>query len=99
MASLQQDVFRLDVAVNHPPLKRILQRIGYFACNAQRVVDRQLFFTIQPVAQRFAFDKRHHIEHRAVHSAGVMQRENMRMLQGVGRLDLGQETLGADGHR
>ena len=51
MPSVQQDVLRLDVAVDHIVCVRVLQRIPDLARDAQRVVDRQLLLTREPVAQ------------------------------------------------
>ena len=48
---MQQDVLRLDVAVDHIVCVRVLQRIPDLARDAQRVVDRQLLLTREPVAQ------------------------------------------------
>ena len=99
MAALEQNVFRLDVAMHHTTLMRVLQRVCHFAGNAQRVVDGQLLFAIQPIAQRLAIHKRHDVEDGAVHLTRIMQRENVRMLQICRRLDLGQKPLGANRHR
>ena len=85
---LQQDVLRLQVAVNHAAFMRIGERAGYGGRHAHRLVHRQLLFAIQSRAQRFAFDKRHHVEQQPTRFAAVEQRQQIRMLQ-VGRdLDL-----------
>ena len=44
VAALQQDVLRLDVAMDHAVRVRVVERVGHFAGDAHRVVDRQLPF-------------------------------------------------------
>ncbi len=56
VAALQQDVLRLDVAVNDAVAVGVAQRVGYLTGDLQRVVDGELFLAVQPIAQRFAFD-------------------------------------------
>ncbi|MEO8621395.1 MAG: hypothetical protein ABI625_10040 [bacterium] len=55
MSRLQQDILRLDVAVDHAVCVRVCQRVGDLAC--------------ETVAQAFAVDERHYVEHRLVHRA------------------------------
>ena len=65
--AVQQDVLRLDVAMDHAVLVRVLQGIGYFAGDTQRVVDGELLLAREPVAQRFAFHVWHGVKDRAAH--------------------------------
>ena len=58
---VQQDVLRLDVAMHDAAAVRVLERVGDFARDAHRVVDGQLLFALEPLAQRFARDERHHV--------------------------------------
>ena len=97
--AVQQDILRLDVAVDHAVIVRVLQGAGHFGGDADRVRDRQLPLAGQPVAQRFAVHKGHHVEHGAVHLAGIVQREDVRMLQIGRRADLGEESGAADHRR
>ncbi len=63
-----------------------------------RLVDRELLLAIEPAAQRFALDERHHVEQQSVRFARIEQRQQVRVLQ-VGRdPDLAQEPLDAE-HR
>ena len=51
MTALQQNVFGRDVTMDHAALMRVLQRVGDFARNAQCVIDGELLFAVQFVAQ------------------------------------------------
>ena len=48
----------------------------------------------QPVAEGFAFDERHDIEQVTPGGAGIEDRQDVRMLQGSGELDLPEKPLG-----
>ncbi len=98
MAPVEHDVLGLDVAVDHPVLVGVLQRVGHFLGDPHRVVNRELLLPAEAVAEGFSLDEGHHVEDGALHLAGIEQRQDMRVLQIGRRLDLGQEPLGAD-HR
>ena len=96
LAVVQQDVLGLDVAVDDAVAVRVVERGGDLAGDPDRVVDRELLLPVEPVAQRLALDERHDVEEEAVGLARVEQREDVRVLEVGGELDLGQEPLGAD---
>ncbi len=60
------------------------------------VGDGELLLAVQPVAQRLALDEGHDVEQVAVGLARVEERQDVRVLEIGGELDLGQEALGAD---
>ena len=62
VAALEQDVLRLDVAVDDAPAVRVAQRVGHLAGDPKRVVHRELLFAGQPVAEGLSLDERHHVE-------------------------------------
>ncbi len=93
---MQEDVLGLDVAVDDAVLVGVLQRVGDLASDTERIVDGKLLLALEPVAERFAVDERHHVEHGAVDGARVEEREDVRVLQIRGGLDLRQEAVGAD---
>ena len=96
MAFLEQDVFRLDVAVNDVAGMGALQRVGDLAGELDRLAQGQLFLPVQPGPQRLPFDERHDVVEEAGGLAGVVQGQNIGMLQ-VGRdPDLPEEPVGAD---
>ena len=92
----EEQVLRLDVAVDHAMVVGVLEGLGRFAGDAHRVLDRKLPLARQPVAQRFALYKGHGEPELAGGFAGVMDRENVRMLQAGGGLDLALEAVGAE---
>ena len=93
--SEQQDVLRLDVAVDDAVVVRVVERAGDLARDAQRVGHRQLPLAVEPVAQGLALDERHREPELAVGLARVEHGEDVRMLQPRGEPDLALEALGA----
>ena len=96
--AVQQDVLRLDVAVDDAVLVRVVERVDHFARDAHRLVDAELRLAIELLAQRLALDVGHDVEQESVGRAGIEQRQDVRMLQRRRRLDLLHEPLGAE-HR
>ena len=99
VAVVQQDVLRLDVAVDDAVAVGVVERVGHFGGDADRVVHRQLLLAAEPVADRFPLHVRHHVEEEAVRLAAVEERQDVRVLEIGGDLDLAQEPLGADDRR
>ena len=54
-------------------------------------LDRQLTLAVELVLQRLTIDDRHHVVQEAVGFAGVEQRENVRVIEVCGNLDLLQK--------
>jgi hypothetical protein len=54
MARSEQNVFRLDVAVDHTLAVGKSQRIGGFPGDEQRVPERELLLPLEPLAERLA---------------------------------------------
>ena len=98
-AIVQQDVLRLDVAVDHAVAVGVVERPGDLGSDADRIADRELLLAVQPVPQRFALDERHHVVRGPVDFAGVDQAEDVGVLQVGDGLDLAEEPLGADHRR
>jgi len=74
----------------------VVEGVGHFAGNPDGVIDTQLLFALQPVTQALALDERHHAEDHPVRRAGVVQRQDMGVLQDGGGLDLLQEPVGTE---
>ena len=89
----QQDVVRLDVAVNDARRVRVRQRIDHFSEQSRGFRNRQPSLALKPGAQRFAVDERHHVERQAVGGAGVEERQDVRMPKMGGGTDLGEEAV------
>jgi len=96
---VQQNVLGLDVTVNHALPMGVVQRVGHLAGNANGVVYRELLLAIEQVTQRFALDVGHDVKQKAIGLPRIVQREDMRVLQVGGGLDLGQEPIGPDDGR
>ncbi len=45
------------------------------------IFDRKLSFTVHPLAQRLAFDKRHHVKQKPIRAAGIEQGQDVRVLE------------------
>ena len=99
LAVVQQDVLGLDVAVDHPVPVGVVERGGHLARDPHRLGDGELLLPVEPGPERLALDERHDVEEEAVGLARVEQRQDVRVLEVGGELDLGQEPLGADDGR
>jgi hypothetical protein len=110
VAPLQQDVLRLDVAVDDPLAVGVLERVGDFAGDPERLVHRELLLALQPVAERLALHEGHGVEEvlgdqaigrlgdwvdRRSEGAAVEQGEDVGMMQAGRQRDLTQEPLTA----
>ena len=95
-AVLEQDVLRLDVAMDDALAVGVVERGGDLPREPERLVHRELPLAGQPGAQRFAGDVRHDVVEQAVGLARVDQSEDVRVLEVGGDLDLGQEALAAE---
>ena len=82
--------------MDHALAVGVVERGGDLAREPERLVHRELPLADQPGAERFAGDERHHVVEQAVGLARVDQRQDVRVLQVGGDLDLGQEPLAAD---
>ena len=94
---LQQDVFGLDVAVDDALGVGMLQRVGDFTRDAQRVGNRQLSLAFEALAERLAAHERHHVVQQGVGFTGIEQRQDVRMLQPRRGADLGEEAFATEG--
>ena len=96
MAAMQQYVLWFDVAMDDAEGVRIRQRIRNLTGDRDRVVDRELALALQPTAQRLALDEGHHIIQQPMRVAGVEHRQDVRMIQPRGNLDLALEAIAVD---
>ncbi len=95
-AFVEENVLRLDVAMDDLVTVRVVQRVGDFAGDAHRLLNRQRAARVDPVAQRLPLHHRHHIEEKAVGFPRVVQRQDVRMGQSRGEADLADESLAAE---
>ena len=96
---VEQDVLGLDVPVDHLAAVGVVERGGDLPGDGQRLGQRQLPLALQPLPQRAAFHVGHDVEKEAAGLAGVVDREDVRVGEAGGELDLAEEPVGADGGR
>jgi hypothetical protein len=65
------------------------------ARDRQRVVQRQLRFPLEALAQRFSFDVRHDVIQQVARGAGVVQGQDVGVVELGGDLDLAEEPFRA----
>ena len=92
----EQQVLGLDVPMDHAVSVGVLERPGRLGGDPERRVHRELPLAPQPVAERLALDVRHGEPELAGGLARVVDREDVRVLQPGGELDLALEALGAE---
>jgi hypothetical protein len=78
---------------------RELERGGDLARDRERLGHGKHLLAPEPVAQRLALEKRHHVEQPPIDLARVVQRHDVRVRELRRDLDLAQEPRGADGLR
>jgi len=83
--------------VDHAPFVGVAQRVGHLEGDMDRVLDRELRFAIEPVAERLALDEGHDVIEEPVGFSRVVQAEDVGMLELRGEADFAVEPLGADG--
>src|SRR5882762_5730622 len=72
---------------------RVVERAGDAGGKTDRLLDRELPLSLEPLPQRFAFHVRHHVVDQAAGLAGIEQREDVGVLQMCGYPDLTEEAL------
>ncbi len=89
----QEDVLRLDVAVDHVPGVGVVQGVGDPPRDAHRVPHRQAALPPEPVAERPGLDVGHGVPEPAVIVAGVVDRQDVGVVEPGGEPDLAEEAL------
>ncbi len=92
---MEENVLRLDVAMNNTVTVRVVECARGLLRNTHRLIDRELPFALDADSQRLAGDDGHHIVEKSVGFARVEQREDVRVLELCGGLDLREEPLAA----
>ena len=96
LAFLDEDVLRLDVAVDEALAVRIVERTRHLLRDGDGFVEAKLVFAIQLVAQGFAADIGKDVVEESVGLARVDEGEDVRMIELRGDLDLGEKALAAE---
>ena len=97
MALGQEDVVRLDVAVDDPVPVGVGQGVDYLAQDPYGLGHRQLAFPRELHPERLARDERHDVVQQIARGAGGEEGDDVGMLQAGRELDLAFEPL--DVHR
>jgi hypothetical protein len=93
----EQDVARFDVAVHDIVLVGVIERFGDLAGDADRLLDRELLFTLDALAEGLALDVRHHGVEQAVGVSAVVQWQDTGMLQAGFDADFAEKAVCAEG--
>jgi hypothetical protein len=93
----EKNVVGFDVTVHHAAFVRIRKRARYVLENADSAPHRKPAVTLNPCAQRLAFDERHGEERHPIDFAGAEHAHDVRMLERRGEENLALEAL--DRHR
>jgi hypothetical protein len=89
--ALEQDVLGLDVAVHDAFAMGVVQCFSDFARDAQGIRDGQLAEADESLAERIPLDGRHDVIKEIPGLAGVVQFQDVGVLEAGGRLDLLEE--------
>ena len=93
-ALVQQDVVRLDVAVDDLVAVRVGERVGHLARNTRRVADVELLLRLEQLAQRRTVDAPHDDVEDLFVPADLVNRHDMGMLEARDGLCFVHEALG-----
>ena len=85
--------------MDHLPLVRVIQRGGDLPGDAQCLVDGKLLLASELATQRFAPDVGHDVEEEPAGLTGVVQRQDVGMIQPGGGGHLSQKPVGPEGER
>ena len=92
---MQQDVLGLDVAVHHVVPVRGVEGVGDFERDAHRHIDRELRLPVEAVAEVLSLHDGHDEIEKPVGVSGVVEREDVRMIEPRRQPDLAQKAIAA----
>jgi hypothetical protein len=93
---IEQDVLRFYIAVHHAVAMGVVERIGHLARDPHDVVQRQLPFSIDALAQRPTRHVRHDVVQTAVRLTGIEYGQHVRVGQLARDVDFPEEALGGE---
>src|SRR5512143_4367018 len=93
---MQQDVLRLDVAMDDPGCVRVVERRRHLSREIDRSIERNLLLALDHMPQRFSFDVRHHVKEKVAGFSRVVERQDVRMAEVRGELDLAPKPIRAE---
>ena len=89
----EEDVLRLDVAMHEAGAVREVQAVTELLGDSDGDLNRQPPFATKAIAQRAARDVRRHVVQHAVHFARIDQRNEVRVRNTRGDLDLAEKSI------
>ena len=92
----EEDVVRLDIAVNDAKRMRVTERVSDVAHDANHVCDRKRSLPDETIAQRLAFDVRHRVVQQPVGLSDEQHRHDVRMVNARREPDLAVESVDAE---
>ncbi len=92
----EQDVLRLDVAMDHESLVRISQGLQHVHCNTNRPLRCERPFIAQPRPKRPFGEVRSDAEIHSIHASGIQNGEDVGMLERGREPDLTPEAAHID---
>jgi hypothetical protein len=95
LPGVNQNVRRLDVAVDDLVAVCVVERTRHRDGDVHGLTHGKLFLAFQLLAQALALHVGHDVVQEGVGLPGVVQRQDVRVLQVGRRLDLGEEALGS----
>jgi hypothetical protein len=95
----EENVRRLDVAVNDSLGVRVLECVGDFRRYLERLIDGQRTFGLDPLGNRRTIHEGHHIIWEPIYLARVEDGQDVRVLQRCRDSYLAREALAADDAR
>ena len=85
--------------MDHPLSVGVVEGQGGVARDGDGLLDRKGLLAVEPVAEGLALHVRHDVEEELVSPAGVVQRQDVGVVQLGGDLDFSQEPVRPDGGR
>jgi hypothetical protein len=92
---VEENVLRLEVTVNYPMLVGVLQCSGQLPGDRQSLLDPELLFPLEFLAERLASNERNHVPEQTTALTGIDEGEDVWMIQLCCEADLGKEPLPA----
>ncbi len=93
---MQEDILRLDVAMHDAAPVCVFQCARDLGDDSDCVVNRQLRSGVEQLTQRLSIHGGHDVEKHAIDVARVEQRDDVRMVQFRGEMNLSEKAFGTD---
>ena len=92
VAAGKEDVLGLDISMDDPLTVRVRERVGDLGRDAHRDIDRELTLARHANAKCLSTDVRHQVVEQSLYVSGVVERQDIGMLEPREEPDLSDET-------